>query len=271
MNAATCAVELPDRITFRRPSDFPLVPYYAVRPPRARGVLVSVHGISRNAREHARVFADLAHRFEINLVCPLFEPDVFPDYQRLGRTRLGQRADLALDAVLEDFAAWGHTDTSRFDLFGFSGGAQFGHRYALAYPQRIRRLALTGPGWFTFPESPRRFPWGPRSTTRLPGVKFDVEGFLRIPTLVMVGRCDTERDASLRRGTRIDAEQGRHRVARARNWVRAVNRCASARRLPGPAVLRLLDDCGHDFAATMADERDRILFNFLHTKEQHHG
>ena len=40
-------------------------------------------------------------------------------------------------------------DTRRINLFGFSGGAQFAHRYAMAHPGSVNALVLTAPGWFT--------------------------------------------------------------------------------------------------------------------------
>jgi pimeloyl-ACP methyl ester carboxylesterase len=259
------------RIEFHRPPESPLAPYYMVRTPESRGLLVSVHGISRNAREHARAFAGLAAHYGVSLVCPLFVPDVFPDYQRLGRDGLGARADEALEIVLEDFRRRSGQDTARFDLFGFSGGAQFAHRYALAQPRRIRRLALTAPGWFTWPDVRHRFPWGVRPSPRLADLTFDVAGLLEVPMLVMVGRRDVERDEALRTGRRADA-QGRNRLARARRWVRSINRCARARGLPEPARLHLLSSAGHEFSATLADGMDRVLFGFLYApncKEKH--
>ena len=48
-------------------------------------VLVCVHGVSRNALEQIQLLRPYAERFGFALIAPLFEPNVFRDYQRLGR------------------------------------------------------------------------------------------------------------------------------------------------------------------------------------------
>ena len=44
-------------------------------------LIVSVHGISRNAEENAVGFARRAERYGVVLVAPLFPAERFPDYQ----------------------------------------------------------------------------------------------------------------------------------------------------------------------------------------------
>mgnify|MGYP002640863476 FL=1 len=58
-------------------------------------IFVTVHGISRNAREHAKRFAPFAERYGVILIAPVFSQKRFPDYQRLGRKGKGERADIA--------------------------------------------------------------------------------------------------------------------------------------------------------------------------------
>lgn len=47
-------------------------------------VFVSVHGITRNASDHAILFAPFAERYGVVLVAPLFTRQRYRDYQRLG-------------------------------------------------------------------------------------------------------------------------------------------------------------------------------------------
>ena len=281
MSSLTCDSSLvsagealaPGRVTFRRVRAARQLGYYAFEPTQVQPgrLVVSVHGISRNAREQARSLSNAANRAGARLLCPLFEEDLFGDYQRLGRVGLGERADLALDLMLEDYAEVLSArenpvrPTETFDLYGFSGGGQFAHRYAMANPARVRRLAISAPGWFTFPDPNRRFPYGAKSSRRLPGVSFDLAGFARIPTLVMVGRKDTRRDASLRRRGRVDREQGRNRLIRAKRWVRAVNRFARMKGIEQTTEMRLLAHSGHEFGdAVGLDAMDEVLFRFLY-------
>ena len=114
--------------------------------------LVTVHGISRNAAEQMHGFmADAEHHGRL-LIAPIFDQHHFRDYQRLGRAGRGPRADLALQRILREVSRLTGTDCSRPDLFGYSGGAQFVHRYTFAHPQRVRRAVLGAPGWYSLPD-----------------------------------------------------------------------------------------------------------------------
>ena len=65
---------------------------------------MTVHGISRNAEEHAKKFAPYAEQYGVILIAPFFSEKDFPDYQRLGRKGRGERADSALKAIIKDLA-----------------------------------------------------------------------------------------------------------------------------------------------------------------------
>lgn len=155
------------RVLHRRLSADPRQQYFVSLPRRiAHGVslLVCVHGISRNAEEHAAAFAERAANRGLVVVAPLFERERFPDYQRLGRRGRGARADLALDAIVSEVGATAGVDVERFYLTGFSGGAQFAHRYAFAFPHRVAALALAAADWYTFPRPAH--PLSPRHSAR---------------------------------------------------------------------------------------------------------
>jgi pimeloyl-ACP methyl ester carboxylesterase len=239
--------------------------YYQYIP--ARGAipgrtLVSVHGISRNARDHARLLAPLAESYGTTLIAPYFDDDLFSDYQRLGRRGRGERADLALNEIVID--ALGMPAPPKIRLFGYSGGGQFAHRYALAYPHRVAALALAAPGWFTFPDVDRPYPYGLGLDDSLPGIHFDPDEFLRIPTLVLVGAHDIERNASLRRSRRLDRFQGRDRVARGKRWIRAMKHAARERGYNTRYRFRCLPNTDHDFVASMTrDAMGVTVFRFL--------
>jgi pimeloyl-ACP methyl ester carboxylesterase len=219
-------------------------------------VLVSVHGISRNAREHAEEFARLAERHGVVLVAPLFSADRFPGYQRLGR-----RADRVLESILAEVGRLTGAFTRRVYLFGFSGGGQFVHRYAMANPRRVRAYVLGAPGWYTFPDPEQRYPRGIAPDDSRTGPRFEPEEFLRVPATVVVGEHDGERDPSLRADPRIDRQQGLNRIERGRRWVQAMNLAARARGLVAPFRFELLPGAGHSFAQSAADRglKERVF------------
>ncbi|MDJ0847214.1 MAG: hypothetical protein QNK04_02420 [Myxococcota bacterium] len=227
---------------------------YLVYLPTTRGseppLLASVHGVSRNAEEHGRLLSAYCEMHGVVLVVPVFSPAKYPDYQRLGRVNRGKRADLALDRIVEEVAALSGASAERFHLFGFSGGAQFAHRYALAHPHRLASGVFASAGWYTFPDPTRRFPHGTGATPQLPGLRFDAEEFLKVPMRVIVA--EKEHDAKrLRRSERLDREQGSSRAERARNWVSAMRVAARAHFMEPRVGFEKLPDCRHSFRRAM--------------------
>ena len=187
-------------------------------------MVVSVHGVSRNVDVHARLLSAYAEMHGAVLVVPYFSAAAFADYAKLGRLGKGKRADLALHHVVTDAAARTGVSADRIHLFGFSSGAQFAHRYAMAYPQRVAFVVVANAGRFTMPDPARRFPRGIRSTPKLPGLRFDPEAFLRVPMRVFVGQPEDHGTEMPRRASRPDREATRAlRAERARQWVAAMN------------------------------------------------
>jgi pimeloyl-ACP methyl ester carboxylesterase len=236
---------------------------------RSAPLLVAVHGISRNAREQARLLSECAEQYGVVVFAPLFGVDFFPDFQRLGRR--GLRADHALDRLLEDFGRVTGIDTRRFFLYGFSGGGQFGHRYAMANPGRVRALAVTAAGWYTWPDTARPFPQGMAACGQLPDLRFDLERFLRVPVSVLVGAGDVMRDQSLRQSAGVDRRQGENRVERGRRWLRRLRREARQRGLETRYRFRLLEHSAHDFEECISRDRmDQEIFRLFFGKSGAH-
>jgi len=202
-------------------------------PDPARLPMVCVHGISRHARGHLEAFVPWAESTGTELLAPLYDRRRYRGYQRLRSSNRRLHAVAALDAIL---------DETLMDrpclLFGFSGGAQFAHRYALVRAGRVAALAMAAAGWYTFPSRAASFPYG-LAPGRLPGsLAIDYPGFLGLPKCVLVGDHDVERDDSLRSNRRLDSEQGDNRLTRATAWVEAVNR--AARKAPGAPACELV-------------------------------
>ena len=247
--AAVFPMEDRGRIIARALKSDPKVPYYFYVPrfvrPGARP-LVTVHGISRNAVQHLASFAPFAEETGRIVIAPLFTEAHCRRYQQVV---VGDcRADDALGAVLEEVAAETAVSVDKIDLFGFSGGAQFAHRFAMLYPDRVERLALASAGWYTFPTTDDSFPYG-----LAPGKKNArymrnaLEGFLQIPTLVMVGEWDVERDSGLRKNRIVDRRQGLTRVERAARWTSAVRKVAAEQGVRPEIRFETIDGCGHSF------------------------
>ncbi len=209
-------------------------------------VLVLVHGVSRRSTYMMRCMEARARALNYSLLAPVFNPRSYGDYQRLGRSGRSERADLAFDAMLEDVAEITGLDVP-VHLFGFSGGAQFGHRYALCRAARIRSLHLAAAGWYTMLDDRRRFPHGTAPSRRLPGVRFDTSGLLSAPIQLLVGERDTNQGRSVRNTQRLDTCQGRHRLARARWFHDQLLRLAEQQSISPQYRLVMLPKTAHDF------------------------
>jgi pimeloyl-ACP methyl ester carboxylesterase len=214
-------------------------------------IFVTVHGISRNAREHAKRYAALAEEYGVVLVAPEFPAKRFPDYQRLGRANRGDRADRALERVVAEVTRVTGARGDKVYLFGYSGGGQFTHRYAMAYPERIAGYVVGAAGWYTFPDPTLPYPRGIKPNSDLPDLRFDPARFLIVPGAVVVGERDVHPGTALRKTESVDDQQGSTRFERGERWVASMNKQAQARGLPAHFKFHELPRSPHSFAKSM--------------------
>ena len=264
-------VRFGSKILRRRLPEYPGYSYLVRFPevPDADKLLVVVHGIARQADYMLQALAGEADRHGYTLIAPVFSYRDYPDYQRLGRSGLGQRADLAVCATLADLRE--HLGfSSGFHLFGFSGGAQFAHRFVYAHPEPVLSVCLASAGWYTPPDSGRRFPNGTDRTARLDGIRFEAGRLARTPTLVVVGDKDTERDEALRKTPRVDKLQGSDRIERAEWFHRRLRRLAKRNEYPALHEFALLENTSHDFGeAVHQGGLAGTLFDFCERAARH--
>lgn len=209
--------------------------------------LVAVHGISRNARALWDAFAPGAQACGRALLVPRFDPENWPQFQRIDKVR----PDLALLDLIHHAGPSGR----KLDLFGFSGGAQLAHRFAMLYPHRLGCLHLAAPGWYCLPQPDIAWPrgWCRATGPRLRKVdaaalsRAQVSAYLALPVRIWVGAEDVLRDASLRQSREVDAAQGHTRLDRAFRYADAFTTAAQARGITPDIKITVLPRCGHDF------------------------
>src|SRR5690606_11819874 len=124
-----------------------------------------------------------------------------------------KRADVALLRALEVVSFLSGVRTRQVLLFGYSGGAQFAHRFALLHPHRVDRLCVCAAGWYTWPaDHEQSFPIG-LGRRRSGGsdlghlARSNLDRFLRLPVSVAVGERDDRPDALTRGGSEVDVLQ----------------------------------------------------------------
>lgn len=237
--------------------------YYALVPETLRQdavPLVVVHGISRNAAELALRFGEWAHAEGTPVIAPLFERARFGMYQQVCDRTGVIPCDEALADILDDAARRFGFETTHFNLFGFSGGAQFAHRYAMMHPSRVRHCIAAAAGWYTMPDTASAWPLGladaPRRVDRaeLAQVRFDI----------IVGALDRQQDKALRRSPEIDSVQGTHRLQRARRWHRAMRKSGLR------SSLTIIPDLSHAFGDAVHLGLVPLVFQLLATHRAKH-
>lgn len=227
-------------------------------------LLIAVHGYSRNAREQVEYFAPLCEATGMVLAAPHFNHTEWSSYQRLGGPGEGPRADQALDEMVHELRRELDLLLGHVSLFGYSGGGQFAHRYLMAHPARITRAVVAAPGWFTFPDRERPYPYGARIGRRLEGVRMEAEAFLRVPVLVVVGEHDDDdKSENLRHSMRLDLQQGTSRLERATRWVRAMQDAAAALNTPTRVRFASLPGAGHSFAECMENGLGELVLEHI--------
>ncbi len=239
--------------------------YYLKSDMEINNIVVLVHGISRNARE---IIANFSEHMAKNtlLIAPVFTKEYATDYQRLGRKNKGPRADYILQAVLNEISSEHNVKVNKINLFGFSAGAQFVHRYAFAHPSHVNKVAIVAAGWFTMPKFDEYYPYGLKLRDEFTDIDFEMVRFLRVKYRVYVGEKDYLRDKSLNKSKKVDRLQGQSRLERAENWTNEMNQCFKNKSIKNRVSLEILDNVTHDFG--LADTLGHVCGKVSHWFQQ---
>jgi pimeloyl-ACP methyl ester carboxylesterase len=141
--------------------------------------------------------------------------------------------------------------TDRLYLFGYSGGGQFVHRYAMLYPGQVARYVVGAAGWYTFPDTTVRYPKGIKARADLPDIHPDPCRFLTVPASVLVGERDVRAGAALNTSPRIQQQQGATRLERGQRWVDAMTEAAKRHHLDTRFDFQIVPASGHSFRKSM--------------------
>jgi pimeloyl-ACP methyl ester carboxylesterase len=138
-------------------------------------------------------------------------------------------------------------ETDKFFLFGFSGGGQFVHRYAMFHPDRIERAVAGSAGWYTWPDPSLPYPIGTDRGILPRRVEPKICELCGLDLLVFVGEKDIGMGGFLRRykGYDLLELQGEGRVHRARNWVSAMRQYGAEHDCDFNIELEIFPNIGH--------------------------
>lgn len=227
-------------------------------------LFITIHGIKRKAKEHATKLLPYAKRHGVVLIAPLFPRGRFSDYQQLGLSNKGIRADLALNRIIDEVGFITGVDSKKLYFFGYSGGGQFVHRYAMTHPQNVARMVIAAAGWYTFPDYSINYPHGLKNAAKLFGKPFNPEHILKIPTCVLVGEQDVLQDKTLRKSTFLNRQQGSNRIDRGRAWIQAMKETAKRYHLNTAYDFMVIPRSNHSFLHCMdKGKMGQAIFKFL--------
>ncbi|HEX3842809.1 MAG TPA: hypothetical protein VHV80_00495 [Steroidobacteraceae bacterium] len=163
--------------------------------PRSLQTLVVIHGSDFHHEEMCRYFAALAEETGCVVLAPLFAPagTANPDpngfkFLRSGYAEYDRVLLDMVDQVSERFAC----ARERFLLFGFSGGAQFAHRFLYAHPGRLHAVSIAAPGMVTLIDPGRQAWVGTQGLGALCGTDLDLQQVQRVAVQLLVGSRDAQ-------------------------------------------------------------------------------
>jgi len=236
--------------------------YMLAVPPRLKHeqLVIVVHGVSSQPATVIKEFATIGREYGFATLAPDFSGRNFRGYQRLSSNAGPDGAARTLEHLAAQVSATLGLDPARFDLAGFSGGAQFAHRFAMTRPGRVRRLVIAAAGWFSECDPNLAFPEG------MGGMADEemLRQFLAIPIRIAVGTEDSSRGSNLRKGSQLDARQGNNRLERAEFWHSHLNQRARALGIASDNRLVHLPGTGHQFRQAVENGNlDRIIADFF--------
>ncbi|MGQ0750620.1 MAG: hypothetical protein ACT4PS_08805 [Betaproteobacteria bacterium] len=178
-----------------------------------RAVLVTLHGLNRNAAGYLAYSQALAERHGFLLVAPLFDRERFPTwrYQAGGIARYARppesrppqlepesrwTAGMLLD-LIEAVRREENSPDLPYYLIGHSAGAQLLSRFAAFVPNAARRIVVANPSTYVWPTRDAHFPFGFGGLPEAIGTDEAIRRYLAQPVTIFLGTSDVARDATL--------------------------------------------------------------------------
>ncbi|WP_299428020.1 alpha/beta hydrolase [uncultured Shimia sp.] len=223
--------------------------WYGLRPAQRANapVLLLVHGSDRDVEGMAAPFLE---GNDLNVIAPLFPKDVerqdtADDYKFLSESSTDYVA--LLDAIRGDAQRFLNVPSTDSYLFGFSGGAQFAHRYALFRAETLCGLIVGAPGAVTLLRPDIQWWPGLAGAEQATGYPPQLAALKRLQISILVGNDDlsqglVDRPAGSRFGSAQSGMAGATRLARCQSLAEdlAQNGC--------DVSFTVLPDVGHQLA-----------------------
>lgn len=229
-----------------------------------RPLLIAVHDSLRDEIATRDAFADLVHEHGLSILAPRFPAGAISTQVVDGFKFLREPgADYValLDEMISQFSLHHPVNTNAVFLFGFSGGAQFAHRYALIRASRLRGVVLAAPGNVTRIDDARDWWAGTADVEAAIGYGLDHAGLRKLRVHVMAGAQDlsegmVSRPPGSPYGSSDENLAGITRRARSEALARSLKPHCLA------VDFQVLKDVGHEFPP-VADAARKMISRML--------
>lgn len=168
-------------------------PELATGEKKSANLIVSVHGTGRMMLAHRDAYIDLARLTGTVVLAPLFPANIlgngdFDGYKFLQEGCI--RYDLILLSMIEEIESRYGFSFDTFGLAGFSGGAQFAHRFYLLHAARLWGVFIGAPGYVTLLDSKRCWWVGTQDIATKFGITVDLRALQKVAVYMLVGAND---------------------------------------------------------------------------------
>jgi pimeloyl-ACP methyl ester carboxylesterase len=237
--------------------------FHYIAAERPRDVLVVVHGqlgekdtAQKLAERFVRRWTEFADKHELVVISPAFDranyQRAYGGYRGLFGRRIG--ADEFVIRIVDRYRDMITDFDGRFLLYGHSAGGQFACRFAVRHADRVKKLVLSAPGRYAFPDAKAPWPygmgrlrralrWDPDEAPQQVDIRPDPQWWVAaasLPIAIVIGREDTEKQP------KRPGHTGVTRIQLARNWSRAMRQLARDNGRRPNIRLALVDKVGHN-------------------------
>ena len=191
-------------------------------------ILFVFHGNGRNVVEYRNAWIEEANNREFIVITPKFSSADFPggDGYNLGNvfedgdnpsvSSLNDEQDWAfsvIEPLFDEVKSQLGNVSSTYNIFGFSAGGQFAHRFVMFKPEaRVNKIVASASGWYTVPDVNVEFPYGIDNS---PIENIPASNYFSRNMTIQIGTLDNNPNAAaLRRNPTVD-QQGTNRYDRA--------------------------------------------------------
>jgi len=236
-------------------------------------ILFTMHGGSRDPEGIRDNAIAKSNEYNFIVIAPKFSAENFPlgDGYNLGNvyedgdnpstTTLNNEEEWSfsvIEPLFDSVVSALSLTQEKYNLFGFSAGAQFVHRFILFKPNaRFEKVVAGAAGWYTVPDTSIAFPYGLNNSILM---NTNFNNLLSKDLYIQVGALDNNPNAvGLRRNEYADA-QGLNRVTRAIHFFESGQNIAEANSYNFNWSIHIIQGAGHDSNPNINNACD-LMFN----------